>query len=95
MNTIYKYEIGIMDYQTIKIPCDSKILAFQQMNDKYFIWVLVDANKPLENRKFIVYGTGYIIKNLEKLNYIGTAHDENFYVWHLFEKLDKEYNSEE
>lgn len=88
MNKIFKYEIPIIDYQEILMPKDSQILSFQRMNNKYYIWVLVDPNKICKNRKLYIYGTGHLIENIKELNYISTAND-NIFVWHLFEYKEK------
>lgn len=70
---IYKYNIEIDDTFELLLPKGAKILSIQVQRNKQKIWALVDTDNKLEKRKFVMYGTGYTIKeNTNNLNHIGT-----------------------
>lgn len=65
---IYKYQIPIDDFFTIKMWRGARILSFQNQNNKPIIWVLCSLhegigeqfNKEDDERKFQLIGTGNI-----------------------------------
>ncbi len=87
---IFKYKIDEnADYTLINMHEGSTILSFQSQNDQFFIWALIDQEKPTKERKFQLVMTGqechfYPVSDC----YLGTAqiHDQAF-VAHLFEIL--------
>jgi hypothetical protein len=80
---IYKYEIGIMDKQSIQMPQGAQILTAQVQRGQLYIWALVNILAPTETRTIAVYGTGNALpKHLG--DYIGTVQMPPF-VWHIFD----------
>lgn len=73
--------------QTVKMPVGSKIISVGNQFDDVFIWVLCDPEKPLEDRKIYVFGTGNELPdNIQTRSFIGTVvTDGGNYVWHVFE----------
>lgn len=86
---VFKYEVPIKDSFSIELPADSKILTFQPQDDSQYIWVLVDPEKPVITRYFIIKGTGHEIEYLsDVLVYIGTIQMAfGTLVFHLFEDV--------
>lgn len=80
---IYKYDLPAPNTTGyIQLPVNAQIL---HVNDGH-LWakfnVMYESN--LDQRKFIVIGTGYAI-DLTSTTYIGTYMDGPF-VWHVFEE---------
>ena len=73
---VFKYKVGVGDYFTVQLPKGAKVLkAEAQKSDPYAlsVWVLVDPNAPLEERRFRLAGTGHPIDESEiNLEYINT-----------------------
>ena len=81
MLTIWKYELGIVDEQTITLPVNYELLALQMQNNTPCIWVLVDTESPQKDIKLVTYGTGHTILNHS--TYIGT-YQTGPLVFHVF-----------
>lgn len=86
---IFKYEVFLLNSFSICMPENSTILSFQVQNEKPYIWVLVDEEKPIISRYFTIIGTGHYIElSKNVLKYIGTVlMNRDELVWHLFEDL--------
>lgn len=89
MKEIWKYKLGVTDFQLIGIPKGGEILSVQVQNGIPCIWVVINPNeKILEVRKLMTVGTGHpmqITKPQER-EFIGTYQLENGSpVFHLFE----------
>ncbi len=86
MIAIYKYELNIDDDIPIKLPKGAKILTVNLQNNNPFIWAEVDVTAELEERSFVMFGTGQSImpEILAKLNYIGTIFPGPF-VFHVYQ----------
>lgn len=72
MKTIWKFELEIVDDQSIKLPRDSKILAVQTQNDNPCIWVLVNPDNDKEKVHIRIIGTGHPIEDNFNGKHIGT-----------------------
>lgn len=98
MKIIYKYSLSaILDghTDTIVLPSDAELLHVGTQNEQEpNLWALVDTDKKLEERKFVIYGTGHPIDSTDNLTYVGTFMlHKTTYVFHLFEKIEvKEYD---
>lgn len=68
---------------TLKMPKGAKCLTVQMQSGQPMLWVLVDPKAPLEDRKFLVLGTGHEGEVTHR-GYVGTWQSGS-YVWHLFE----------
>lgn len=90
--TIWKFEIPVVDAFSLMLPTQSEILSVQQSQStkKPCIWVLVYPNNPKEDRHFECYGTGHPIHNdmgVER-KFIGTFQlVDGTFVGHLFERI--------
>lgn len=88
--TIYKYEISIKDTTFIDMHIGAEILTVQPQGDSVFIWAIVAPTNKMEYRSFVVYETGYPMRDANH-KYIGTFQiDLGTLVFHLFELLEKE-----
>jgi len=87
--TIFKYSIN---GSFIKIPDGGEILSVQHQNGVPTMWVLVDTDKPLVDREFLMFGTGDEIE-VDGLTHIHTL-QENGYVWHIFERVAPKSNDD-
>ena len=85
MITIFKYPFILSHVQVIKIPADAEILSIQMQNERFYIWVKLDTEKPKFERNILVFGTGAEMQN-DNLKYISSIQDGAF-VWHFFEVL--------
>ena len=84
MRTIYKYELPV-DGGIITIKqCIIKILSIQEQNGKPMMWAIVDPdNEAVEPLEIAAIGTGWALPTgLDE--YLGTAQDEDGFVWHYF-----------
>lgn len=73
MKTIYKYPIEVTDEQTLTLPKDAQILAFQMQGSTPCIWAMIDTKeKRTEQITVRVHGTGHPIADSERLTYLGT-----------------------
>jgi len=81
---IYKFpivDITIDNY--LSLPKGASILTIQLQGVTPMMWMLVDPDAKIEQRRFRVVGTGH--QTIEdNMVYIGTWQDAP-YVWHLFE----------
>lgn len=86
MITIWKYEIKEPEV-TLMIPEGARVLdlQLQEGTPTPCIWVLVDTDNDLVERKFIIHGTGHKVGwHMNLVNYIGTFQLQGF-TWHLIE----------
>ena len=85
---IYKYPLDEVDRQTISMPKGAEILSLQVQNGTPCIWALVNKGADMEDRTFVMIGTGHPIMDelYSGAEYIGTAIVFNdTLVWHVFE----------
>ncbi len=88
MNTvIWKYILGVdVVANTIGIPIKAEILTVQMQRGDVCLWVKVNPDAELEDRQFVIYGTGHAIK-ADNERYIGTVQIAGgVLIWHVFEK---------
>jgi hypothetical protein len=89
--TVHKFLLPeIKDITVFSMPLGAKVLTVQEQHGKLAIWALVDLKeKVTEDRVFMIAGTGHFIRELGKLDYVGTVVTMGGdLVWHVFE-LDK------
>ncbi len=82
--TIWKFPLQLTDTQKIPMPKDAQILSAQVQDGTLCIWALVDPDRPKEERKIEIHGTGNASVNLLPKTFIGTA-QMGMFVWHVFE----------
>lgn len=98
METIYKYQLSVVDFQMIDLPKGAEILSVQTQpptygdkSDQLFMWVKIDTTNELEPRRIRIFGTGHPMEYEHELNFIGTVQMNNYsLVWHIFENTMKE-----
>lgn len=84
MKRIFKYHVGTNGVSRVRLPIDAKVLSTNVQDGKVQIWAEVDDEAALEDRHFIVYGTGHEMLDTEHQVYVGTIFDNPF-VWHVYE----------
>ena len=86
MYKIFKYPFEIKDEFIIEMPYNSKILNTFCQNDIPCMWVLVNPQRKIQKRKFVVMGTGHSIEEIYNLEYVSTFPQfDGKFIWHLFE----------
>ena len=86
MKAVYKYTFFLDDIQRLKMPVGAKILSVQVQGNTPCIWAEVETTNALQERAFVIKGTGHEIKERD-LRYIGTFQMPPF-VWHLYEVIN-------
>ena len=68
------------------MPLNAEILSVQCQGNPNFIilWVLVEPEFNKEDRKFLIYGTGDMITELN-IKFLSTIQIDGL-VWHIFER---------
>ena len=84
---IFRYQISLGVDTLLSIPKGAKILRCADQYGKICLWSLVEIDKPLEPRRFRIYGTGWdIVQKTENIEYIDTVlMAGGSLVWHIFE----------
>jgi hypothetical protein len=86
MKAVYKYDLSIDDYVTIKLPRGAKVLTAQVQHGDIKLWAFVNTEEELEDRLFRIVGTGHPLQNARFLNYIATVQlMAGPLVFHVFE----------
>lgn len=88
MQTIHKYNLRVVDIQTINLPKDAIILSIQNQNGSLSMWCLIDTNDEMTPRTFRVIGTGERFEDEEACAFLATVQCDHL-VWHIFEQLPK------
>lgn len=89
MNRVFKYIIpshfgGVV----IKMPEGARVLSVQVQCGSPCMWALVDDQRPMVDRRFLVVGTGHQIARPEAWEFVGTFQMmDGLMVWHLFEEV--------
>lgn len=89
--TIYKYPLAVRDYQTLKLPSFSKVLAVAEQEGKLMLWAAVSADPAPEMRMVVVRiaGTGNPMGDeYIGMGHVGTVVMSNGFVWHVFVQDD-------
>jgi hypothetical protein len=96
MNTIWKYELELVDVQIIEMPAGAHLLhvARQESAARDFgivlsqhtptLWAMVDDEAPKVRRLIGIVGTGNPAPIWASAVYVGTAQCPPF-VWHVFD----------
>lgn len=82
---IFKYELPLKDEFELELPEGHELCDIQAVDDKIFMWALIDIHAPLIKRFFKIVGTGEIIRDITKLYFLKTVVMKNGFVWHIFE----------
>lgn len=85
MQTVYKYELD----EIVSLPLRANIIRVDyDYNLKPCLWAIVDTDRPHEDRYFEMFATGQAMRRLDSdhfRTYVGTIHDVNDCMWHVFE----------
>lgn len=86
--SVWKYPILRPEtHFTIEMPSGAEILSIQVQNNIPCIWALVNTETVMiDNKRFLLVGTGHDIDVVDELKFIGTFQLDKL-VFHLFEKL--------
>lgn len=71
-HAIYKYELSILESQTIQLPLGAEILRVDDVEGKFYLWAIVDQEQgEVEPRHLEFFKTGQPIVVREGLKYLG------------------------
>ena len=87
MRTIYKYQLNDAD-NIIEMPANSMVLSAATQNHEVVIWASVETTHGINNRRFLVIGTGWDMSEYEnlELKFINTVFVDRM-VFHVFEVI--------
>jgi len=91
MRTVYKYNLtdqGIV--LKLELPEGAKVLLVAQQGRGVYAWIEVDTSRPIEERTFIITGTGERLPETDgPLEHIGsaTADYNGTFVFHFWERV--------
>ena len=93
MKSVFKYELNVIDEQTVLLPEGAEILSVQFQDDQHwsnrlFIWALVDdaVSVPKFERAIRIHGTGHPVSPNLNLRFIDTVQTAGGQlVFHVFE----------
>lgn len=85
MKTIWKFILK--PEIEIEMPKGTEILTVAAQRDEICLWAKVDPNMQREKRKFMTFGTGHDIPDIE-MKYIGTSQlSGGALIFHTFEVI--------
>lgn len=92
MKRIWKYQLKIIDLQTISIPKDHQFLCVKDetKHNPICLYAMVDDTSKKEQVDIAIFGTDHCfeIHAPKKSTYIGTAAQmEGQFVWHVFAEI--------
>lgn len=71
----------------IEMPEGAQLLSVHEQNGELCMWVQVRTENPMVKRKFLTFGTGHILPDDQKLDFVGTALlERGALVLHVFEE---------
>jgi hypothetical protein len=85
MKTIYKYTLD----EPVRMPRDATVVKVGIQDGIYCIWAVVDTVAPVEERRFVVVGTGRELDS--NMIHVGTVFEGPF-VWHIMELTNERAN---
>lgn len=87
--TIWKFPIAVFDEFMVSMPRDAEVVFVGVQNDEPFLWARVVPGRALEQRRFLLRGTGHGVdldcKHLGSFMLNGGA-----LVFHLFDPLPEQ-----
>jgi hypothetical protein len=91
---VYKYPLEI-GRQKISLPIGARILSVHDQEGVVTMWAFVDPQETgVQNRVFMVVGTGWDLASPfsltylgTSLTYLGTSHSPDGMVLHVFEEI--------
>lgn len=93
MRTIHKYPVPMQDEFTLSMPRRSRVLCVRVQDSAPFVWALVDTERPYQERRFALCGTGHPAPESTGSHppwrYVGTFQLDNGFVGHLFTEEER------
>ena len=85
--SVWKWVLTENDLSTVAMPVGAEILSVHEQMGNVCLWALVDLDEDRRReRTFRIAGTGHVIANCKKLDYIGSVHFMGgSLVFHVFE----------
>lgn len=88
--TIWKFPITVGGITPINIPVGAQVrlAALDPASGAPAIWIELDPEAPMINRRFVIYGTGHEIEGdggSPSDLHVGSLIDGDF-VWHIYER---------
>lgn len=68
---IFKYQMPVMESFTMKLPQGAEIIRMADQDGMFWLWAVVDTNKPDEERKFYAVKCGANVPEIDNLVYRG------------------------
>jgi len=87
MRTIWKYDVPVDARLSVMMPRGGKVIAVQMQGDTPCLWAIVDSDEPVEQRRFMVFGTGHMLPD-SPIVHLGTFQVNDGgrpLVFHVFE----------
>ncbi len=82
---VWKFNLWPLALRKIYMPEGAKVLHVGNQHDEITLWALVDPDSDLEERWFLVVGTGHSMPDAE-FDHLGTVITHDKFVWHVFEE---------
>lgn len=90
MRAIYKYRLDVGAQVAVRMPRGAKVLSVGEQGVGIFVWAEVETLDDLEERYFLMYGTGHPIVESPHMSrvFIGTVQLRKLgLVFHVFESI--------
>jgi len=68
---ILKYQMPVMEEFTMRLPEGAEIIRMEDQGGMFWLWAVVDTNKPDEERKFYAVKCGANVPEISSLVYVG------------------------
>jgi len=82
MFMIWKFQVEIVDRQTIHMPLGARIISAQVQGDTICLWAIVDPGSNPSPATIRIVGTGQQMPEVD-MEHLGTVQMDQF-VWHVF-----------
>ena len=84
--TISKFQLGMVDEQTVIMPASSDILSVGSQDDTVYLWAKVASGAGKSGRKIYIFGTGHPLPDIPSMKFIGTvALFRDTLIFHVFD----------
>ncbi len=88
MRTVHKFKLPYGS-NVIDIHEGAETLSVMVQDDVPCLWAIVDTERPVVKRHFIIYATGSELKEPETLLWVATfGHLDNNFIYHCFEIVE-------
>lgn len=88
MKRVYKYPLSIVDFQTLGMPADAKLLTVQAQRNQPCLWALVDTERAQEEVTLRLVGTGHEFEDADQWEHLGSFQlDAGLLVFHVFRQV--------